>query len=239
MSVSTSEAASPSQSTDWEDWFDSRIGGDFYSFARKRWNYNRRLFEQLCRILPTGGRVLECGCGTGIYSSYLSHFGFDVTGIDLDDKMLQMARAYAEKLRSASTFEHGDLYDLSRYYGRFDVTYSIGVLEHFVEPDAIKILTEQSKCAPWLLISIPSRHVWKREHESFDGLMLPHTPSSLRSLVQGAGYEIETEFSHSAANRIGRALELGTPEIIRKRIFPPFAASIGVVARSPRFKPAT
>ncbi len=41
---------------------------------------------------PSGNKVLEVGCGTGDFSVYLSNFGYNVTGIDLSDNMLLVAR---------------------------------------------------------------------------------------------------------------------------------------------------
>ncbi len=238
--MQTTPATESESTTDWRAWFDEKIGGDFYSFARKRWNYNREVFEQLCQILPQGGRVVECGCGSGVYASYLSLFGFDVTGVDAEPQMVEMAREYAKKLRAPTVaFETADILDMSAHYGKFDVTYSSGVLEHFYHDDAVKVLEEQSRCAPWLLLVVPSSHLWKRKHEEFDGLWLPYTPSSLVELVRKAGYRIEREFCYSAANKVGRAIELAAPEVIRRRIFPPFAATIGVVAKSSRFTPST
>ncbi len=39
-----------------------------------------------------GNKVLDAGCGTGNFSIYISNFGYNVTGIDLSDNMLLVAR---------------------------------------------------------------------------------------------------------------------------------------------------
>jgi ubiquinone/menaquinone biosynthesis C-methylase UbiE len=50
-------------------------------------------YEQLAR--ETGGPVVELGCGTGRIALALAERGFDITGIDVSDGMLTMARRKA------------------------------------------------------------------------------------------------------------------------------------------------
>jgi len=45
-----------------------------------------------------GGRVLDAGCGTGRVAIELATRGYDVVGVDLDDAMLDAARAKAPEL---------------------------------------------------------------------------------------------------------------------------------------------
>lgn len=42
--------------------------------------------------LPAGARVLDVGCGSGVKSKYLIKHGLKVTGIDISDKLLEIAR---------------------------------------------------------------------------------------------------------------------------------------------------
>src|SRR6516164_9668674 len=50
-------------------------------------------YEQLAR--ETGGPVLELGCGTGRIALALAQRGLDITGIDVSDGMLTLARRKA------------------------------------------------------------------------------------------------------------------------------------------------
>ncbi|MFE1953347.1 class I SAM-dependent methyltransferase [Streptomyces sp. NPDC059524] len=49
-------------------------------------------------LLPAGARVLDAGCGTGRVAIRLAELGHDCVGIDLDDSMLDVARAQAPGL---------------------------------------------------------------------------------------------------------------------------------------------
>ncbi len=42
--------------------------------------------------LPAGARVLDVGCGSGWLSEYFARLGYDVTGIDISDELIAMAR---------------------------------------------------------------------------------------------------------------------------------------------------
>jgi predicted TPR repeat methyltransferase len=53
-------------------------------------------FRDLPSILTrhvTGRRALDFGCGTGRSTRFLRNLGFNVTGIDISEDMLQIARA--------------------------------------------------------------------------------------------------------------------------------------------------
>jgi SAM-dependent methyltransferase len=62
--------------------------------------YNRRrdirvgvLFEAFTEALPEGSRVLDVGSGTGLpYSRLLAGQGFDVVGVDVSSRMVELAR---------------------------------------------------------------------------------------------------------------------------------------------------
>jgi glycosyltransferase involved in cell wall biosynthesis/SAM-dependent methyltransferase len=42
--------------------------------------------------LPAGARILDVGCGSGWLSEYFARLGYDVTGIDISDDLVRMAR---------------------------------------------------------------------------------------------------------------------------------------------------
>ncbi|MEP6818970.1 MAG: methyltransferase domain-containing protein [bacterium] len=42
--------------------------------------------------LPPGARILDVGCGSGWLSEYFARLGYDMTGIDISDELIAMAR---------------------------------------------------------------------------------------------------------------------------------------------------
>jgi SAM-dependent methyltransferase len=93
-------------SPQWAAWRRS-ISLDEYEarFAHDDAHGEADLVEWLARDLEPPVRVLDAGCGTGRLAIELHRRGFDVVGTDLDDEMLDLARAKAGELR----WVHADL----------------------------------------------------------------------------------------------------------------------------------
>ena len=87
------------------------------------------LIESLLR--ETGGsRVLDAGCGTGRVAIELAARGFSVVGVDLDEDMLETARAKAPELQ----WIRADLATAAGHLtGEFDVVALAGNVMIFVD----------------------------------------------------------------------------------------------------------
>ena len=73
------------------------------------------------RHFPTDKKkLLELACGTGIQSVRIAKAGFDVTGLDLSEDMLEIARKRAKAASEASEFKQGNMLDLSQA-GKYDL----------------------------------------------------------------------------------------------------------------------
>jgi SAM-dependent methyltransferase len=68
-----------------------------------------------------GQRVLDVGCGTGIYAAWLGGLGLEVTGIDRDPLLLAAARARAPGIR----FVEGDATALPFEPDAFDLVLAV------------------------------------------------------------------------------------------------------------------
>ena len=97
------------------------------------------LIESLLR--ETGGtRVLDAGCGTGRVAIELAARGFSVVGMDLDEQMLDSARAKAPQL----TWILADLSEASAHLTtEFDVVVLAGNVMIFVEHGTEAAVIEQ------------------------------------------------------------------------------------------------
>ncbi len=70
---------------------------------------NEQELEFLSSLLPKKAKVLDVGCGTGIpIARYLVRKGYSVTGVDISDKMLELAK---ENVPEAEYFQY-DMNDL-------------------------------------------------------------------------------------------------------------------------------
>lgn len=77
-----------------------------------------------------GQRVLDLGCGSGIFSALLGKAGGTVTGVDLTETAVQLARKTADSNGVPVTLARADAESLPFADGTFDYVYSWGVLHH-------------------------------------------------------------------------------------------------------------
>ena len=80
-------------------------------------------------LVPRGSRVLDAGCGTGRVAIELARRGFEVTGVDSDASMLQVARTAAPEL----PWHLADLADWSPD-GAYDLVVAAGNVMIFLTP---------------------------------------------------------------------------------------------------------
>ena len=96
--------------------------------------YRRRLEAiepLLVRHMRAKGKVLDLGCGIGGFSFLLEDLGFEVTGIDISEEMLNTAQKLAEKRGSKVEFLLGDARNLPFRDNSFDYVIFIDGLFHF------------------------------------------------------------------------------------------------------------
>lgn len=89
--------------------------------------------KQISSNLPTGGRILDAGCGP---SSRLWRINKDPIGLDI---FFQYSRDFSKKGKKAVT---GSIADLPFARNAFDSVWCIGVLHHLPDPVARKAIAE-------------------------------------------------------------------------------------------------
>lgn len=114
--------------------FDSHGSADAYDVFSPE--TNERLIDMFVRLsgLPAGSRVVDLGCGSGVFTNALHRRGYQCAGVDLSPKLIAIARANF----SGIEFHTGDIERLPFPDGSFDGVLLSGVLHH---------LPERSLCA--------------------------------------------------------------------------------------------
>jgi ubiquinone/menaquinone biosynthesis C-methylase UbiE len=87
-------------------------------------------FEALVRDGEIGqGKVLDAGCGTGENALMLARHGCSVTGIDVAEDAIEIARSKAAKRHLDVRFVVGNALDLDQYFGEgaFDTVIDSGL----------------------------------------------------------------------------------------------------------------
>lgn len=122
------------------------MGNALHEQNRKSWNHATRahnahkgdqgaflraggttLFPEEIALLGdlSGKRVVHLQCNAGQDSLSIAARGAIVTGVDISDEATELARALADEVGSAASFERADLYDWLETTGsRFDIAFA-------------------------------------------------------------------------------------------------------------------
>ena len=95
--------------------------------------------DYINRIVPLSGKaVLDVGCGGGILSESMAGLGAQVTGIDLGDKPLQVAKLHLLESGQQVDYLKISAEDLAALRpASFDVVTCMEMLEHVPDPSSI------------------------------------------------------------------------------------------------------
>jgi SAM-dependent methyltransferase len=163
----------------------------------------QRFLEEIGQYLPTRGRVLELGCGFGLFSLYYAairpELRFD--GLDLNPKRIAMAQAAARKLgRPNVDYTVGDVMDF-RGTHLYDAAYLLDIVHHIPEEAVRPLLEQVAKTlrpgAPLLIKDVDRQPAYKRWFTHvLDKVMDPRTPvhywaaDDLQHLLQDVGFTV-------------------------------------------------
>jgi len=140
--------------------------------------------------LQTGGRLLKVGCGSGTMLARMAGYGWDVTGLDFDERAVANARAKGLEVH------HGSLAQQRYSEHTFDAVVMSHVIEHVAEPEALlreclRILKPGGK----LVVVTPnvSGRMHAKYRKNWLHLDPPRhlflfSPTALATLVDKAGY---------------------------------------------------
>lgn len=121
----------------------------FEAVAERWWDRNGE-FKPLHDINPlrlnyinertplAGKKILDVGCGGGILSEGLAFRGADVTGIDMGQAPLDVARAHAQTQNLAIDYRQIPVEQLAAEMpGTFDIITCMEMLEHVPDPASV------------------------------------------------------------------------------------------------------
>ena len=98
------------------------------------------LFDRMVSEAGAGSRLLEIGCGMGSDLLQLARRGFRVTGVDLTEAGIELAKKRFDIYGQQAELRVADAENLPFADSTFDVVYSFGVLHH--TPDTPKSIKE-------------------------------------------------------------------------------------------------
>jgi cyclopropane fatty-acyl-phospholipid synthase-like methyltransferase len=163
----------------------------------------QRFLEEIGQYLPATGRVLDLGCGFGLFMLYFAEVypGCEFFGADLNRRRIGQARRVADKLRITNVeFSAVDVRDYP-FTTRFDAVYMLDIVHHIppeaVEPLLTSVRNNLSEGGVLLIKDVRRRPAYKRWFtHALDKLMDYKTPvnywpvENLRALVASLGFSV-------------------------------------------------
>jgi SAM-dependent methyltransferase len=147
---------------------------DFLHWSRSEW---------ITRILDASGlqpsrevRILEAGCGTGMYAITMALMGFSVDAFDYNEEAVQIARDLSQRVEPTRNglsihFYRDNLLNMRSASDTYDLVFNQSVLEYFCdEVEHTKALSEMIRVAKpggWVGVIVqhtghPFRGGWER-----------------------------------------------------------------------------
>jgi trans-aconitate methyltransferase len=129
--------------------YHEHVGGSRTAYHDGRLRTADRLLERAA--LPAGARVVDFGCGDGVYTRRLAAAGFDVVGLDPAGAMIELARERGD----GPAYQVGGAGEL-RGAGPFDALVALNVLAYMTDAEMATLwsaLREQLRPGGVLLVS--------------------------------------------------------------------------------------
>jgi cyclopropane fatty-acyl-phospholipid synthase-like methyltransferase len=167
------------------------------------WILRQRFLDEIGQYLPERGRVLDLGCGFGLFSLYYASVypGLRMEGLDRNPRRIAMAQAAARRLGLGNVrYEAGDVMDF-RGGEAFDAAYMLDIVHHIPEEAVRPLLEQVAKILPaggrLLIKDVDRRPAYKRWFTHvLDKVMDPGTPvrywdgEELAGLLRDVGFNV-------------------------------------------------
>ncbi len=124
------------KSNSWQGELYGKESDYFARAVQRRLTYSMKMIEDMA--LPPGSKVLDIGCGSGIYVEQLLKSGFEVTGVDLTEEMLSATRKRLGIGGNDAGKVHlrlGDVENIPLPDNEFDLVICVGVLTYLISDE--------------------------------------------------------------------------------------------------------
>jgi len=160
--------------------------------------------KRFAGLIPARGAILDAGCGSGRDSHYFESQGFNVTGIDLSSKPLEIAKKQAPR----SVFIQQDLRNLSFAPNTFNGIWACASLLHLRHKEVLPVLSTMYQLLKPDGIIFISVKVGSGEHEKIEPSIPDaarffsyYSQKQLKEVVRSSGFSIVDIYTFDEGER--------------------------------------
>ncbi|MFX0066661.1 MAG: class I SAM-dependent methyltransferase [Candidatus Hermodarchaeota archaeon] len=132
--------------SNWDDIYKKELRGIWYpilGIIRFTARYlKRKIGIELYETKKETKRIIDLGCGNGNHVVFFAEQGFDVSGIDISEEAIEIARAWLNMRDLKADLQAGDIENIPCPDQSFDVVISHAVLDHIPFEKAKKVMEE-------------------------------------------------------------------------------------------------
>ncbi len=151
------------------EWYDHRL--HFLDPEHHFTDFWTMSADNVIRVLPLGGKLLDLCSGDGFYDYYFFRLRAEVTGIERNQEAYDFARHH--HYHSKIKYIHADIFDVPINESSCDVVLIRGAIEHFSEEDQYRIFRLAHRalkeggyfCGDTPANSAPDKLLSSHEHE--------------------------------------------------------------------------
>jgi len=159
----------------------------------EKYPFDKRILDKLVELLPKGAKILDLGCGPGIpYDKYLVERGFRITGVDISQKHVDMARKNVPNAK----FIKGDMSRIKFDQKSFNAVISLYSIFHIPKEEHKNLFLKIHKMLKddgLMLVTLGTEPSKKEDIEDFIGSKMVWSSYSMEEnikSVKDSGFEI-------------------------------------------------
>jgi SAM-dependent methyltransferase len=126
--------------------------------AYNSWLSHSTSLGYMLKYQPPPARVLSIGCGPAMFDILLAAYGYEVTSLDSDPRVLETVKHSMQQFDVKLDLRLGDAFDLHEFHDSYDVAFSGGLVEHWNGTKTVELIAEHARCAPRVQIEVPTRY---------------------------------------------------------------------------------
>ena len=131
---------------------------DWNQYYYVKMKLKKKFLKQVIKHYQDEKTVLECGCGTGKTTIFLSYFGIKTYAMDLEKEMVESTKKRFKKYKCKCKVIQGDINNIPFKEKFFSVTHSSGVLEHYSDSEIVNMINEQLRVSDYCVFSVPTSY---------------------------------------------------------------------------------
>jgi ubiquinone/menaquinone biosynthesis C-methylase UbiE len=152
--------------------------------ARRSASFNNELnYVSRLKALSPGVKLLDIGCGPGLFTAFWSQRGIQSSGIDIDLSLVKVARQRLATTGGGARVVVGSVEHLPYQSGVFDICFANAILEHVQDWQAtLREVTRVLKDNGLLVFSTTNKlHPFQHEVNHFP--FYPWIPEKLKKII--------------------------------------------------------